>query len=70
MDAARHQPKAGQGAKLQRIAVSPTEAALMLGISRSKVYELMDGGQLRNIKLGGRRLIPVSAINQLFTEAA
>lgn len=55
---------------IKRIAVSPAEAALMLGISRSKVYELMEAGQLRNIKLGGRRLIPVSAINQLFTEAA
>jgi excisionase family DNA binding protein len=70
MDAVRHQPKAGQGAKLQRIAVSPTEAALMLGISRAKLYELIGSGQIKSVKLGSRRLIPVSAIESIFTEAA
>lgn len=33
-----------------------------LSIGRSKVFELMDSGELRSIKIGKRRLIPESAI--------
>jgi excisionase family DNA binding protein len=54
----------------KRVAVSPAEAALMIGISRAKLYELLGSGQLRSIKVGSRRLIPMSAIESMFTEAA
>lgn len=33
-----------------------------LSLGRSKVYELMDEGILRSIKIGKRRLVPESAI--------
>ncbi len=51
------------------VAVPPGEAAQMLGISRAKLYELIGSNSMRSIKLGGRRLIPVSAIHALFTES-
>ena len=39
-----------------------TEAALILGIGRTNVYALLKQGQLRSVKIGGRRLIPRSAL--------
>lgn len=34
------------------------EAAHLLGLSRSKVYELLQDGELRAVKIGGARRIP------------
>jgi excisionase family DNA binding protein len=42
---------------LTRLAYSPSESAQVLGISRSKVYELMGSGDLNVIKLGSRTLV-------------
>jgi len=42
-------------------------AAARLGIGRSAVYLLMDSGQLANIKIGRRRLIPATAIDDYVT---
>jgi excisionase family DNA binding protein len=47
---------------VQRVAVSPAEAALMLGISRAALYQLLMSGELRSVKVGGRRLVSVAAI--------
>jgi excisionase family DNA binding protein len=40
------------------------QAAEMLGIGRSTIYELLAAGELRSIKLGGSRRIPVSAVRE------
>ncbi|ROT25615.1 helix-turn-helix domain-containing protein [Micromonospora sp. HM5-17] len=40
------------------------EAARALGIGRSLAYDLIRSGRLRSIKIGSRRLIPVSAIDE------
>jgi excisionase family DNA binding protein len=50
---------------MQRVAYSPTEAALVMGLSRNTIYELIGSGRLRSVKVGGRRLIPASAIMSL-----
>jgi excisionase family DNA binding protein len=42
---------------LTRLAYSPSEAARVLGISRSKLYELITSGHVQVIKLGSRTLI-------------
>jgi excisionase family DNA binding protein len=39
-----------------------TEAAAALGISRSRVYELMAAGELEYVKLGRSRRIPADAL--------
>jgi excisionase family DNA binding protein len=43
-----------------RLSVSVDDAAEMTGVSRSSLYERMQGGELPFIKLGVRRLILVS----------
>ncbi|WP_435055181.1 excisionase family DNA-binding protein [Micromonospora aurantiaca (nom. illeg.)] len=40
------------------------EAAHALGIGRSLVYDLIRSGRLRSFKVGSRRLIPASAIDE------
>ena len=51
----------------ERNAVPPVlyrvdEAADALRLSRSVVYELIRSGQLRTVKVGRRRLVPVPAL--------
>ena len=43
-----------------RLSVSVEDAADMIGVSRSNLYERMQAGQLPYIKLGTRRLVLVS----------
>ncbi|WP_283139739.1 helix-turn-helix domain-containing protein [Rhizohabitans arisaemae] len=38
------------------------EAVLLLGLSRSKVYELLKSRRLESVKEGGSRRIPASSI--------
>ena len=38
------------------------EAAAALRLSRSSIYELIRSGQLRTVKQGRRRLVPVAAL--------
>ena len=54
----------------ERIAVGINEAALMLGVGRSTVYNWLDAGKLPSVKVVGRRLIPVSALRSLIGEVA
>jgi excisionase family DNA binding protein len=48
---------------------SVPQAAQFLGISRSKLYELMDQGQLVYCKLGRNRRIPWAAIKALAAQS-
>jgi excisionase family DNA binding protein len=45
-----------------RLAVAPAEAARMLGLGKTKLYELMAINEITSIKIGTRRLIRISAI--------
>jgi excisionase family DNA binding protein len=51
-----------------RIAVRIPEACRMIGIGRSKLYELMEAGDLETIKIGVSRLVLVSSL-KAFVEA-
>lgn len=53
------------GDRVERLAYSPTEAAAALGISRAKLYQLLESGELPSITLGRRRLIRPAAIEAL-----
>jgi excisionase family DNA binding protein len=46
-----------------RIAVSPSEAARLSGIGRTKLYQALKSGALPSFKVGTRRLIRVSEID-------
>ena len=44
------------------VAYDVDEAAVALRLSRSALYELIRSGQIRSVKSGRRRLVPVSAL--------
>lgn len=46
----------------QRLAVSPEEAARLIGVGRTTIFAALKAGRLRSSKLGARRLIKTSAI--------
>jgi excisionase family DNA binding protein len=57
-----------------KLLLTVPEAAEALGISRSKLYQLLSAGTIRSIRIDGSRRVPVEAlnhyINQLMEEAA
>lgn len=42
----------------ERLALTVSETAAMLGISRSKAYELVGTGELPSVRLGDRLIVP------------
>jgi excisionase family DNA binding protein len=51
----------------QRRALSIRETARMCGLSRATLYRLIADGKLVTLKIGARRLVPVSAIDALLS---
>lgn len=47
---------------MEKLCYTPTEAAALLGVGRTKVYELMASGQLASIRIGRARRIPATAL--------
>ena len=45
-----------------RLAVSPAEAAQLVGIGRTKIYEAIGTGELKSLKIGSRRLVAIDAL--------
>ena len=45
-----------------RLAVSVKEAAQIIGIGRTRLYELLNSGELPSIRIGFRRLIKIEAL--------
>jgi excisionase family DNA binding protein len=41
------------------------QAIYELGISRTALYELINAGKLKTVKIGRRRLVPIEAIEEL-----
>jgi excisionase family DNA binding protein len=50
---------------MNRLLLTPTEAAEALGIGRSKVYDLMRQGLLESVRIGGCRRVPSTALSDL-----
>ena len=59
----------GARARLPQKAVSVDDAALMLGVGRSTMYELMEKGRVRSAKVGSRRPVPVAGLDDFLAEA-
>ena len=47
---------------MDKLLLTPTEAANTLGIGRSKVYELLKNGQLQSVHIGACRRVPTEAL--------
>jgi excisionase family DNA binding protein len=48
---------------MERLLLTPEEVAEMLGIGRTKVYELMRLGLIESVKIHGCRRIPTEAVH-------
>ena len=55
-------PRKGQ--MPERMALSPQEAADILGVSRPTVYELMHRADFPSFPVGSRRLIPTEGLRE------
>lgn len=53
---------------LEPLLLKPVEAAKLLGVSRSKVYELLAAGVLPSIRVGHSVRIPLVALNEWIAE--
>ena len=53
-----------------RHALSVRDAAGALGISRATLYRLVQQKRLATVKIGSRRLVPVTALDNLLEKAA
>ena len=53
--------------ELPVLLVRPEDAARVLGVGRTKVYELIRPGALRSVRVGGLRRVPVAALNEYVT---
>jgi len=47
---------------MSKLLLTVPEAATMLAISRSKLYELMASGMVRSVRIDGSRRVPVEAL--------
>ncbi len=55
--------------KPEQILVRPVDAAAMLSVSRSSVYELIASGALPSVRVGRMLRVPVAAIRRLAEQA-
>ncbi|GAA2510107.1 helix-turn-helix domain-containing protein [Pilimelia columellifera] len=49
---------------MEKLLYDPREAARVLSLGRSTVYELMASGRLRSIRVGRSRRIPAEALRE------
>lgn len=53
---------------MEKILLRPMEAAQLIGIGRTKMYEMVASGELPSIHIGRARRIPVNALNKWIDE--
>jgi excisionase family DNA binding protein len=56
--------------RTERIAYRVQDAANAIGLSRSRIYELIGDGSLDARKVGGRTVIPASSLHALLERSA
>lgn len=49
---------------MDKVLLTPVEAASALGIGRSKLYELLQSGRLPSVRIGACRRIPADSIHR------
>jgi excisionase family DNA binding protein len=53
---------------MDKLLLTPVEAARALGIGRSKVYELLSSGALDSVRIGTCRRVPADALHSFLVE--
>lgn len=71
----RHGPFGNQGDHLVQAAIPPLaftvrDAVAYSGLSRSRLYTLIQSGELPSLQVGGRRMIRRDAIDTFFANLA
>lgn len=59
----RQVAQSGTESKVEPLLVRVEEAARILSLSRSTIYEMMDAGELPSVRRGTARRIPVAALH-------
>jgi excisionase family DNA binding protein len=54
---------------MKRRTLSISEVATILGVGRNTAYRAAKAGQIPTIRVGGRILVPLAALNDLIREA-
>jgi excisionase family DNA binding protein len=49
---------------MERLLLSPEEAAEVLGVGRSRIYDLMRKRELVSVRIGKCRRVPVAALKE------
>jgi excisionase family DNA binding protein len=49
---------------VERLMFRPIEAADAIGVSRSKIYELISAGEIPSVTVGKSVRVPVAALNE------
>ena len=49
---------------MEKLLLRPVEAAEAIGISRSKIYELLASGELPSVRIGASVRVPVEALDR------
>ncbi|MDO8721532.1 MAG: helix-turn-helix domain-containing protein [Syntrophales bacterium] len=66
----QHAHDAPMVGKEERLVLSVTEAAKLLGLSRATAYQVVKSGQIPSIKIGYRILIPRAALAKFINESS
>ena len=53
---------------MDKVLLTPVEAASALGIGRSKLYELLQSGRLPSVRIGACRRISTDSIHRFVTD--
>jgi excisionase family DNA binding protein len=53
---------------MEKVLLTPTEAAQALGVGRTKLYELLGSGALASVWIGASRRIPRTAVDAFVAE--
>ena len=56
-------------ANIDRKVVSVEECSKLLGLGRSATYEAVRTGQIPAVRVGGRWLVPLAALDKMLAEA-
>jgi excisionase family DNA binding protein len=52
----------------ERLAFTVSDAVIYSGLSRSRIYDLLQSNQIASVRVGGRRLIYRQAIDEFFAK--
>jgi len=54
---------------MQPFLISVSQTGELLGLGRTKVYELMNSGRLKSARIGGRRLVDFASAERFACES-